>query len=432
MKRIIGLVLLVLAIAGLVNVVPKFLAGDTPKTTGNAAYDRGRKVGQYAAPVVLVLLGLFGLRLLLQSDEDAPAPPPVRRNPLRSSPPPGDASLRGGQDTFASNPGMIRLNTVSWLAANPWLVFVAAGLVLVGLAVLFIKLPVGIVLLLSAGVLLFNGVREAKQKFWMGDVCPGVVLSAQQNLVAVYTDLVAAGNLPCPAIKILRQPLQRIAGEPAYDGMRVAAAALYHGHVRKTAWENFSPEVIHCVVRDPEEIARVMNSIPEADWQALDSGLAQVSVAEPGLYRVAGAGPVAPAVAAARSAGVRAAAKPWFQTVPGIVGLAALGLVVGLVVFMTVAPSIFRWVNHRRATQQRNANFPPPPTPRPPTASRPAAPTQAGPYSVGSDVEADWAGKRSAGKITAINPGGFSVMVQLVDARFPRPILLSTNQIRLR
>jgi hypothetical protein len=58
--------------------------------------------------------------------------------------------------------------------------------------------------------------------------------------------------------------------------------------------------------------------------------------------------------------------------------------------------------------------------------------TQTGDFMTGSAVSAHWGGKWVPGSIQSINPGGFSVMVQLDDPHFPLPIVLSTNQLRLR
>jgi hypothetical protein len=243
--------------------------------------------------------------------------------------------------------------------------------------------------------------------------------------------LKAASNRPQPAIKILKQPLLRMRTETAYDGMRVAAAAFYHGHMQRPAWRDFSPEVIHCVIHDPQEIARVLGSISEADWQRLEAGLAQVPVAAPGLYRLSSASfsrggepPVIP-----RDEMDSEPPKPWFKTAPGIIGLSVFGVVVGVVLLFGVAGAFVRLASRRHAPRQGTG----PITVRtPPNIPRAPAPTQTGPYTVGASVQAQWAGRWIPGQITAINPGGFSVMVQLQDSRFRYPIVLPTNQIRLK
>lgn len=447
MKRIIGLALLILALIGTVNFVRKLSSDDAAPPSGSSAYDSGKKAGKFTAPVVLVALGIFGLKLLLSSDDERPAAP-VRRTP-GSAVAPGQPALRGGQDTFASNPARLKLNAGAWLAANPAVIAVIGGVTLAGVVVLFLKPVAGIALLVTAGIVFYRAVQEAKQKFFAGDVCPGVVLSAAQNLVAVFTDLKAGGNLPRPAIKILKQPLNRMTAEPAYDGMRVAAAALYHGNVQAAAWQNFSPEVIHCVVADPEEIARVVGSISESEWQALDGWLAHIPVAKPALYKLwemnlAVTGEAEPA----------APAKPWFKTIPAIIAFSVVGAIFGLVLLAYVIgtiglhrmrqapanptpprysapaasgtlPSGVTVTTPTHAGNPSNAPMPTPPLP-------PETPPQVGAFAVGSAVQANWAGGWIPGTITKINYGGHSMMVKLNDARFPYPIVLNTNQLRLK
>lgn len=422
MKKLLGLVLLALAIFGTVKVVGNTSKQSAPMRSGNSAYDAGRKAGQYCAPLFFVAIGIFGLRLLLQSDDSRPAPPP-RRTPAA-----GDPSLRVGGNTFASNPALLRLNSGQWLAANPWVIVVSSCFAAAGVVVFFIKLPVGIVLLLTAGVVLFRELRFARRKFFQGDVCPGVVLSTQQNLVAVYTDLKAASIAPRPAIKILKQPLRRITTEAAYDGMRVAAAALYFGNVRQAAWWNFMPEVIQCVIQDPAEIERVTGSITEEEWQALDAGLAQIAVAKPGLYRVSSANSAAATApdGAPRNEPDFVPAQPWFKSKFAIIGLSVLGGILGLIIVVNVVALMSRRVHPRSAMPPSGLAMPPPAA----NFASPQQPTQSGPFAVGGQVEANWAGGWILGTITSINPGGFTLMVQLQDARFPGPILLSTNQLR--
>lgn len=433
MKRIFGLILLVLAMVGAVNAVKRFSSGQGEiRTTGNAAYDSGQKAGRMLVPVVLGGMGLLGLWLLFSGSDYEPArPAPVRRAPAVRRPPPGNPSLRGGQDTFASNPALLRLNAGQWLAANPLVMIVPSVLAIAGLIVLLIKVPVGIALVITAAGVMILQVREAKQKFYRGDVCPGVVLSAQGDLVAIFTDLKASSNRPQPAIKILKQPLARMRTEAAYDGMRVAAAAFYHGRVRQPAWRNFSPEVIDCVVHDPVEIARVLGSIDEADWQTLDACLAQVPVAAPGLYRLSNASvsPGGEPPEILRDDMQSAPPQPWFKTAPGIFGLSVFGVVVGVVLLFSVGGAFLRLANRRDVPHQGTG---PIAVRTPPNIPRAPALTQTGPYTIGASVQAQWADRWIPGQITSINSGGFSVMVKLQDPRFSFPIVLPTNQIRLR
>jgi hypothetical protein len=453
MKRIFGLFLLVLAIVGTVNFVRKFAQDKDvqaqTQTSGSAAYQQGQKIGKYSAPFLVVLLGMYGLRLLLGSNESTPAAPTIRRSPTSPLPPLDDPSLRGGSDTLASNPARLRISAWPWLAANSSTIYVALSMAVVGLAVVFIKFPIGAVLLVSSGIFLFNEIREAKLKFFGGDVCPGIVLSAQQNLVAVYTDLSAMGRQrPYPVIQILKQPLDRMTTGPAHDGMRVATAALYYGDAKAAAWKNFWPEVINCVVHDPAEIERVFGSISEEEWQMLDACLAQIPEAKLGLHHISPASLAAVVAEEAQAAYTStesgfAPTRPWYKSPVAVIAGAALGIVailtIGSIIIVAMnrpKPHTSPFPTHAPAAMQPpmmpQATPPVQPSQNPAMTAQPAAAAPAGQYAVGSAVEANWAGGWIPGKITRVNPGGFSVMVQLADTRFPHPIVLSINQIRMK
>src|SRR5437867_3325318 len=81
MKRIAGLLLLILAIAGIVNVFRTVASGEAAPASASAAYDAGKKTGRYTAPFVFVALGLLGAHWLFQSEDERPAPL-VRRSPI--------------------------------------------------------------------------------------------------------------------------------------------------------------------------------------------------------------------------------------------------------------------------------------------------------------------------------------------------------------
>lgn len=110
------------------------------------------------------------------------------------------------------------------------------------------------------------------------------------------------------------------------------------------------------------------------------------------------------------------------------------GLGITSAVVIVALLGIIAYGSHRshRGTATLNPNVPVS-APNPGSDnSPPSSSTNAGPYNVGDEVAANWGGKWTPGKITTINPGGFTLKVQLEDPRFPHPILLSTNQIRVQ
>ena len=65
-----------------------------------------------------------------------------------------------------------------------------------------------------------------------GDVNPAIVVSTEPFLVAVSTDLTTGGD-SYPAIKVLRQPLQRMTGGPPQLGAQAGDGGRLHGHGRR-------------------------------------------------------------------------------------------------------------------------------------------------------------------------------------------------------
>jgi hypothetical protein len=110
--------------------------------------------------------------------------------------------------------------------------------------------------------------------------------------------------------------------------------------------------------------------------------------------------------------------------------LAGLGIMAGL--FVLALAAIYLVYGSRRSNRMPAPFTPtvtssaPAPGDNPPASA--ATPSAA--YTVGQKVSAKWAGQWIAGKITEVNSGGFSAMVQLEDARWPQPIVLSTNLLR--
>jgi hypothetical protein len=280
-KRIFGIICLVLACVGIFNQFKFILDNKPDSSSGSKAYDSGKKIGRYGAPGVLLAIGI---RLLLSGDSSRSSSMPRRTS--NSLPPPGDPSLRGGMNTFASNPARLRLDWMKWIASRTDLIILGALAICFGLWMTFFIHPIpGLCILAAVSLAFFKFISEVKGKFFKGDVCPGIVVSENPGLVGVLTNLAADGGAR-PAIKIVRAPVKKIS---ATIGTRVAAVAQYRPPVREGAWSDFSPEVINFGVSDPAEIQRAFESISAEEWQALDETLARIQNPSPGLYRMWGA-----------------------------------------------------------------------------------------------------------------------------------------------
>jgi hypothetical protein len=123
---------------------------------------------------------------------------------------------------------------------------------------------------------------------WCGSrfACPAKVVSVRPYRVAVYADL-SKGEGFRPAIKVLDQPLGRMAGGPPSEGARLAALVGYEPFSKEEHWQDFDACVVNCVTRDERTLERVRASVPSEQWRTLEAGLARVPAPDqPGLYQL--------------------------------------------------------------------------------------------------------------------------------------------------
>ena len=187
----------------------------------------------------------------------------------------------------ASNPGLLRVNYLKYARSFPLMpAALTLGLLVCLVAAPFLDLAVSITVLIAAVIVYFLYWKRVGEHFWHGCVCPAVVVSDDPYRVAVSTDL-TTGVGEYPVIKVLGQPLGEMTGGPPKPGTPLATVALYSGNVGSDHWDDFEPKVINCVSTDQAAIERVLQGIPEDEWQALQHGLAQLSrPLKPGLYPV--------------------------------------------------------------------------------------------------------------------------------------------------
>lgn len=192
-----------------------------------------------------------------------------------------------GNDYIASNPGQFQVNFLKYWMSYPlwptiWMVGLAASLVF----------AVGVHYVLSAVVIFFAAVNIyywilIHEQFRHGCVCPALLLSEDDGLVAVYDDLSMRGR-PYLVVKIVREPMHRMSGGPFETGDRLAAVAVYRGKPESSGrWANFYPKTVNCVTMSRKKIDRVMRGISEQEWDNLLAAVAQLERPyRPGLYPV--------------------------------------------------------------------------------------------------------------------------------------------------
>lgn len=194
---------------------------------------------------------------------------------------------RERSQSAASNPGMLRVSYLRFALAFPTWFLVWHGALLVSiLLTALVHWGFGVLVLLFAYAVHLYWHR-VKYQFISGCVNPGQVISVSPPLVAVRTDL-SKGWCDCPVVKVLRQPLSRMAGGAPQVGDRVATAAFYQQiNQNLPHWDDFSPIVIDCVTGNRGDIERVFATLEDSDWEELAEGLEQLpQPVSPGLYRV--------------------------------------------------------------------------------------------------------------------------------------------------
>lgn len=185
--------------------------------------------------------------------------------------------------SVASNPGRLKMQLGKYLTCYPWesLLILCVGTLAGCVAIPFLKAPATPVIAIAAGAaggLLIAVYRliQRKEQFWHGCTCPAVVISTKPPLIAAAADLATTSRGYHPAIKIIRQPLSKMTGGPADKGMRLATVAVYQGNPESAHWSNFHPQVVNCATTNERDIERVLESIPQEEWDMLDLGLDQL------------------------------------------------------------------------------------------------------------------------------------------------------------
>jgi len=230
--------------------------------------------------------------------------------PRPSAPSPSAPPLLVSKDTFASLPGCLSVQYPAWVRCFPARtvpqMLLLALLLLGALGVLLATAahsPLGLWPFGLGAVALVRRLdfkfRLIREHFLHGCLNPGRVVSLDPPLVAVYTDMTHTPGQSWPAVKVLRQPLNRARGAQPRLGDRVATVALYHGSRRRPHWDDFSPVAAQCVTDDQGAVRRALARLdadPDDAWAALDRALALVPTpAAPGLYWVAPAAAPVPA-----------------------------------------------------------------------------------------------------------------------------------------
>lgn len=197
-----------------------------------------------------------------------------------------DQTLTMSDVAKASNPGHLRANRLKYCLAFPkWSTFCFGGLAFFTVLTFLVHymFVVGTLLFLCLCAFYWVHLRE---RFIHGCINPGVIVSEEQGLIAVATDL-TTGIGSYPVIKVLHHPLLMMLNQRRSKGTLVPTVAVYRGDENSPHWSDFFPIAVDCVTFGREPVDRILRQIDPEDWDQLRGGLEQVPRPfRPGLYFV--------------------------------------------------------------------------------------------------------------------------------------------------
>lgn len=193
----------------------------------------------------------------------------------KSYPTPPPRALTLSNEAQASNPGQINVQFLKYWSCFPlWPTIWMVSTLMFLLVGMFLKPLLG----LSAvcGILMVFYWIRVREHFRHGCALPGIILSAEHQLVAFCTDL-STGDGHYPAVRILRQPLNKMTGGPPKNNQRVVGVAIYEpSPTQDNHWATFHPKIINCVTNNENEIQQTFRSIGESDWRELTNYLQRI------------------------------------------------------------------------------------------------------------------------------------------------------------
>ena len=192
-------------------------------------------------------------------------------------------SLFYDDSTVAGNPGNIKMNALQWAKMNLSTVVKGIVAIVVGyLMMMEIHWVFGIVLI---GALLFNFWYwiTASNRFKMGDVNLGKVVSVNPDRIAVITDMTKMIGF-YPIIKIVETKL--VPMERQLNSF-IPTVALYKDNpFDYPFWSEFNPTPLSYGTSDKFILQSRLNSFADEDYVELDRLLAQIGTIKPGTYKV--------------------------------------------------------------------------------------------------------------------------------------------------
>ena len=189
-------------------------------------------------------------------------------------------------DTYASNPGQVKVNKLKYASSYPKWFAIWHGLLLFTIGLCFWSLWfIPLVLLFVAACWLYW--KRISIQFLSGCANPALIVSMDPPLIAAYTNL-SKGAYDTNVIKITRQPIKKLSTGVATVGQKIATVALYRDRFQNGEhWSSFDPKPVACVTKDQNAINGVMSSFSSEDWNEIEEAILQVPKPyQPGHYRI--------------------------------------------------------------------------------------------------------------------------------------------------
>jgi hypothetical protein len=244
-----------------------------------------RRAGRRWASKLRVLAGkatAWQIHLQGQSSNVSRAAVPVPAGTVSLTP---SAAATESPTYRAGNQASIRPQLLHYFKCYPsTIVIIVVGLVVAAGVAAFGEVVVPLCFVVASACFLYSEIREVRGKLYWRDQNGGIVVSLDPPLVAVLTNLTMTGQGYLPGLKIVLQPLGRMAGGPATLGMRLPTVSIYLRGKGDQIWEDYTPEVVNCVTNDPAAIEQSLQAIPEHEWAALEDALDRLNDKQPGLY----------------------------------------------------------------------------------------------------------------------------------------------------
>ena len=178
----------------------------------------------------------------------------------------------------ASNPCRLKVELLHFYKCVPTelMSFVVAPLLIGGIIIATDKVPFPY--FVAPAISVAVAIALLRFPFWLfqsGNVCPAIVIDAEQQLIAVFTDL-TKGDDSYPAVFVTSAPLKKMTGGPFQRGNKICFATGYLGG-NSDSWEQIKGYPINCGTTSSKQIENRLKTLSDEDWLEAEQVIANLS-----------------------------------------------------------------------------------------------------------------------------------------------------------